>query len=652
MAQRGRRRGLLALVWAAALVAGVSAHEGHDAAPAAPGWGALPYAPPVPGSYELPPIRAAADGAFVDDAGAERRLHEIYRDGITVLSFIYTQCPDANGCPLASFVVGQAAADLAKDAALAPRVRFVSLSFDIARDTPAALADYAKHFRKPGIEWIFGVPRDAATLAALLAAYGQDVERSADGGSFSHVLRVFLIDGEGRIRNEYTTSFLHAAMLAADVRTLALAARDGSRPPRSTAPRSTAPRSTAPLSTAPPGAALPGPGDDKRGYERADYATRSRALTAREAAPAALRERITAPPRGLPREALNGPVPSEAQIALGRRLFFDRRLSHNDTLACAGCHVPDQGFTNNELMTPIGIEGRTVKRNAPTILNVGFLPRLFQDAREQRLEQQAWGPLLAFNEMGNPSIGYVLDELAGLPEYAPLFAAAFPDEPRPTMTTLGAALAAYERALVAGDSDFDRWHYGGDANALSSVAQRGYTLFTGKAGCSACHLLGENSALFTDHELHNTGIGYRHSMRPSGGGTLDVIVAPGQRLAVAGADIAAASEVPPNDLGRYEVTLDPADRWRYRTPSLRNVALTAPYMHDGSLPTLAAVIDFYAAGAVPNEGLDPRLRPLTLSTEERDALRAFLESLTGRDVATLVRDAYAAPIGDRGAPPR
>jgi cytochrome c peroxidase len=348
---------------------------------------------------------------------------------------------------------------------------------------------------------------------------------------------------------------------------------------------------------------------------------------------------------------LNGPVPSGAQIALGRTLFFDRRLSHNDTLSCAGCHVPDQGFTNNELMTPIGIEGRTVRRNAPTILNVGYLPRLFHDAREPRLEQQAWGPLLAFNEMGNPSIGHVLDELAALPEYAPLFAAAFPDEPRPTMTTLGAALAAYERALVAGDSPYDRWRYGGDADALSPAARRGFDLFTGAAGCSACHLEGAESALFTDHELHNTGIGYRHSMRPSAG-TLQVTVAPGEHLAVAGADIAAASAAPPNDLGRYEITFDPADRWRYRTPSLRNVALTAPYMHDGSLPTLDAVIAYYAGGGVPNEGLDPRLRPLDLSTADRDALRAFLESLTGGDVATLVHDAYAAPVGNRGASPR
>lgn len=614
------------------------AHDAHDTAPAAPGWTALPYSPPTPGSYALPAIRAAADGEFVDDTGTIRQLHALYREGITVLSFIYTQCPDANGCPLASFVVGQAAADIGKDASLRGRVRFVSLSFDRTRDTAAALADYAKHFRKPGVEWIFGVPRDDASLDALLEAYGQDVERSPDGGSFSHVLRVYLVDAQGRIRNEYTTSFLHASMLAADIRTLAMAATATTEP--------------APTADASGSGVVPGPGDDKRGYETDQYATRSRALTARAAAPAALRELVTAPPLGLPRDALNGPVPSAAQIALGRKLFFDRRLSHNDTLACAGCHVPDQGFAQNELMTPIGIEGRTVKRNAPSLLNVGFMRHLFHDGREDRLEQQVWGPLLAFNELGNPSIGYVIDELAGLPEYAPLFAAAFPDEPQPTMYTIGAALAAYERALMAGDSPFDRWRYGKNPEALPPDAQRGFELFTGKAGCSGCHLIGDDAALFTDHAWHNTGVGFRRSMQSTTTGALDVQVAPGERLAVERTHVAASSEIPPNDLGRYEVTLDPADRWRYRTPSLRNIALTAPYMHNGSLPTLEAVIAFYDGGGVPNEGIDPRIKPLGLDAAERADLRAFLDSLTGGNVGTLVRDAYAAPIGDRGTQAR
>jgi cytochrome c peroxidase len=637
---RGRPRGgpgrLLALL--VALLAGPSAlaHESHDkhaagtgpAVPPAPGYRDLPYAPPVPGSYRLPAIRAAADASLVDDTGTARRLHELYDDRITVLSFIYTHCPDANGCPLASFVVSQAAARVARDPALAARVRFVSLSFDPARDTPEVLANYARSFRKPGVDWIFGAPPGEEAVAPILAAYGQDLERDPSGLPYSHVLRVYLIDAEHRIRNEYTTSFLHSEMLHADIATLAL--DDGDR---------------AALAAVPSRATSLGPGDDKAGYERSDYTTRSRALTVRDARTADLSRGFETFPLGLPREDLNGPVPSTAEIALGRRMFFDRRLSHNDTIACASCHLPDQGFTNNELMTPIGIEGRTVKRNAPSLYNVGLLPRLFHDARESRLEQQVWSPLLAANEMGNPSIGYVLDELRELPEYPALFRAAFPSESVPTMENVGRALAAYQRSLLAGDSPFDRWRYGGDAAAMEPRAREGFDLFTGKAGCSGCHLVGERSAMFTDHGLHNTGVGYRRSMARAG--TLSVMVAPGTTLEVETATIADSSERPPNDLGRYEVTLDPADRWRFRTPGLRNVALSAPYMHDGSLRTLEEVIDFYDAGGVPNEGLDARIRPLGLSAAERAALRDFLLSLTGSDVATLIRDANAVPIGDR-----
>lgn len=628
---RRRSGGALLTLIAITVMAQATAHEAHRAANAAatdvaPGYLALPYAPPTPGTYALPPIRPAADGAIIDDTGTPRRLHALFDQRITVLSFIYTHCDDANGCPLASFVISQAAADIARVPALAAKVRFVSLSFDPQRDTPALLGRYARPFRKPGVDWVFGTTADEAALTVLLAAYGQDIERDASGGTFSHVLRVYLIDSDARIRNEYTTSFLHSSMLAADIRTLAMAASPAAEVPGSTSL---------------------GPGDDKSGYEDAAYVTRSRALTARDAAPADLRATLTELPLGLPRDALNGPLPTDAQIALGRQLFFDRRLSHNDTLACASCHIPDQGYTNNELMTPIGIEGRTVKRNAPSLFNVGLLPELFHDARESRLEQQIWGPLLASNEMGNPSISYVLDELRTLPGYRAQFAAAFPQAPAPSMETLGLALAAYERALVSGDSPFDRWRYGGDAAALPAAARAGYALFTGKAGCSGCHLVGESAALFTDHELHNTGLGYRRSMASPQ--TLDVLVGPGTRLAVAPGIVAASSETPPSDLGRYEVTLDPADRWRYRTPSLRNVALTAPYMHDGSLRSLDDVIAFYAAGGQPNEGLDPRLKPRRLTAAERTELRAFLDSLTGSNVDILVRDAFAVPIGDRQA---
>jgi len=337
---------------------------------------------------------------------------------------------------------------------------------------------------------------------------------------------------------------------------------------------------------------------------------------------------------------------TEAKIALGRKLFYDRRLSLNNTFSCAMCHIPEQGFTSNEMATAVGFEGRSVRRNAPTIYNAAYLTRLFHDGREYNLEQQVWGPLLATNEMANPAVGTLIEKIRGLPDYRGRFEAAF-DGRGPTMETVGMALASYQRTLVSGTSPFDRWHYGGDQQALEEPARRGFDLFTGKAGCAACHLVGENVALFTDNRLHNTGVGFRESMQPEPR-TRRVAVAPGIVLDVPSSVIGSVSQPLASDLGLYEVTQDPADRWKYRTPSLRNVALSAPYMHNGSLATLRDVVELYNAGGVPNEVLDPLIRPLGLSQTEIDDLVAFLESLTGDNVDALVSDAFAAPVGDPG----
>ncbi|MGI9234034.1 MAG: cytochrome-c peroxidase, partial [Woeseiaceae bacterium] len=206
------------------------------------------------------------------------------------------------------------------------------------------------------------------------------------------------------------------------------------------------------------------------------------------------------------------------------------------------------------------------------------------------------------------------------------------------------ALANYQRMLVSGDSGFDRWYFDKDKKALSAAAQRGFALFRGKARCVACHTVGSDFALFTDGEFHNTGIGYYATMRPAVA-ELDVLLAPGRSEQVRTDLLETTGTVQFSDLGRYEVTGLPADRWRYRTPTLRNVALTAPYMHDGSLASLRDVLEFYNRGGVPNEVLDPLIRPLGLRDTEIDDLLAFLRSLTGSNVGALVADAFAAPIG-------
>jgi len=389
-----------------------------------------------------------------------------------------------------------------------------------------------------------------------------------------------------------------------------------------------------------------GPGDVKTGYETNTYETRSISVLNRKGAPADLMRVLQSAPRGLP------PVPvpkdnpmTKQKVMLGRKLFFDRRLSLNETMSCAMCHIPEQGFTNNELATAVGIEGRTVRRNAPTIYNVAYFSHIFHDGRETRLEYQVWQPMLNVNEMANPSFGFVVEKLRHFPDYKGLFESAFAGR-GPGIETIGMAIAAYERTIVSGNSAFDSWYFGKDESALSESAQRGFRLFSGKAGCMACHVIKEDYALFTDDAFHNTGLGWRFSAGEDQA-EIPVQVAPGVKIMVPKKVIDSVGNPPPSDLGRYEVTQDPADRWRYKTPILRNVALTAPYMHNGVFGTLKDVVSFYNKGGIPNPGLDPSIRPLGLTDDEMADIIAFLQSLTGDNVETLVRDAFAAPIGDR-----
>ncbi|MCC6469779.1 MAG: methylamine utilization protein MauG [Alphaproteobacteria bacterium] len=328
--------------------------------------------------------------------------------------------------------------------------------------------------------------------------------------------------------------------------------------------------------------------------------------------------------------------PTPAKVALGRKLFFDRRLSVNGTMSCGMCHVPAQGFAANELRTPLGVEGRSVRRNAPTILNVAYYERLFHDGREATLEAQVWAPLLAGNEMGNRSGQAVVDRIAALPDYAGLFESAY-DGLRPDAQTVGRALAAYERSLVSGGARFDRWWFGGERGALTAQEREGFAIFLFRGGCAQCHRVEERHALFTDQRYHNTGTG--HARLDAARRPVRVELAPGvfTTLAPEAVDKVGAPDV--SDAGRMEVTGDPADRWKYRTPSLRNVALTAPYMHDGSLATLEEVVEFYDRGGGEDPDKADWLFPLHLSAADKRALVAFLKTLTGANIEALVREA-------------
>ncbi|MEM8501368.1 MAG: cytochrome c peroxidase [Pseudomonadota bacterium] len=603
----------------------------------APGYQALRFEAPAAGSYDLPELGIAGNGPVLLSDGQAVQLHDLLGDRYVLLSFIYTQCDDVNGCPLATFVTSKVQNAVMRSNVLRNQVRFVSLSFDPGNDTPQAMRKYGSSFVKPGFDWRFVTTGSLQELDPILAQYDQSVLRELDengeaSGAISHILRVFLIDKQRRFRNIYSTSFLHPTTVLNDLETLVMADAEQAREIEQE-------------SNSDQNVSLHGAGDFKGGYDQTAYTTQADSLQQRTGQAMNLLANARKPGLGLPvlpRSELKNLT--KDKIELGRTLFFDRRLSLNNTFSCAMCHVPEQGFASNELATAVGFEGRTVRRNAPSLYNAALLPSLFHDARETSLEQQIWAPLLARNEMANPSVGFVIDKIKNDPDYVKDFETSFGKD-QITMQTVGEAFASYQRTLLSANSPFDRWYFAKDDNAVSESAKRGFELFLGKASCVSCHSIGERSALFTDSLLHNTGIGYARSMytQPA---SRKVLLAPGVWIDVDTSAIADASEPIPSDLGRYEITQNPIDRWKYRTAGLRNIALSAPYMHDGSLATLKDVLDFYNRGGEANPLLDPLMRPLDLSQGELNDLLAFLLSLTGDNVDELISDAFAAKVSN------
>jgi cytochrome c peroxidase len=292
-------------------------------------------------------------------------------------------------------------------------------------------------------------------------------------------------------------------------------------------------------------------------------------------------------PTGLDPRPENSANPlSAAKVRLGRQLFFDPILSADGTLACASCHQPAHGFTSGE-PRPRGIGGRMGMRKAPTLFNRAYGTSFFWDGRETTLESQALKPIEDPIEMGS-HMPEVLKRLRDHKEYPTRFATAFPDGV--TQENLGKAIASFERVLLRGDSRVDSFRSKGQATALTTQERHGLWLYESKAGCWRCH----SGANFTDERFHNTGI------------------AIGKK---------------PEDSGRSRITGRDEDRGKFKTPTLRGVALTAPYMHDGSLATLEAVVEFYNAGGGADPRRDAALAPLHLSAEESAALIAFLKAL-------------------------
>ena len=285
----------------------------------------------------------------------------------------------------------------------------------------------------------------------------------------------------------------------------------------------------------------------------------------------------------------NNPI-SEAKIELGRKLYFDPRLSKDGSVSCATCHDPDKGFSDAR-PTSLGIGRQAGARNAPTVMNRLFSQEQFWDGRAADLEAQALGPIQNPIEMGH-TLPEMVSNLKALSGYAPEFQAAF-GSPEINPDRVGQAIATYERTVLAGTSPFDRYQ-AGEKTMLSESAVRGMTLFNdaARANCVTCHA-GFN---FTDESYHNLGVGM---------------------------------DKPNPDWGRFGVTKDEFDKGAFKTPTLRNIAQSGPYMHDGSEATLLDVVKFYDRGGLKNQWLSKEMKPLNLTDQDRADLVAFLESLTG-----------------------
>jgi len=292
---------------------------------------------------------------------------------------------------------------------------------------------------------------------------------------------------------------------------------------------------------------------------------------------------IPALPKGLDKLPIPDDNPLTAEkIALGRQLYFDTRLSRDSTISCASCHDPKKGWSNGDRFAT-GVREQIGGRSAPTIINAAYAPLQFWDGRATGLEGQALGPIQNPIEM-DMTLGEVVDRLNKIEGYRNQFQKVFGTDV--TERGIAQAIASFERTILSGDAPYDRFK-AGDTSALSESAQRGMKLFFGKARCSACHV----GANFTDQAFHNVGIG---------------------------------TDADKPDEGRQAISKLLGDRGTFKTPTLREIARTAPYMHDGSVKTLEDVIEHYDKGGVANPQLDEEVFPLKLNDQEKADLVTFL----------------------------
>jgi cytochrome c peroxidase len=338
---------------------------------------------------------------------------------------------------------------------------------------------------------------------------------------------------------------------------------------------------------------------------------------------------LTTPPPGIDPVAwatIYVPAGNEAtaeRIGLGRKLYFDTRLSKDGTLACATCHDVSRGFTDHRSVSE-GIGDHLGKRSAPTTMNAALLQSQFWDGRAPTLEEQAKLPILNPIEMGHPDAASAMAAVNTDPAYRGMFLKAYGRAPN--YDDLGRAIASFERTLIFLDAPFDRFA-AGDGTALSPAAQRGVALFNGKARCVSCHMINSSNPLGTDNRFHNIGVSARkQNFEALAGQALGIL---NQNSNTEALD-KLAIQTDMSELGRFLVSKQRQDIGSFKTEQLRNVGLTAPYMHDGSLHTLWDVMDHYNKGGETNAYLDGGIEPLNLSENEINDVVAFLFALTDR----------------------
>jgi cytochrome c peroxidase len=337
------------------------------------------------------------------------------------------------------------------------------------------------------------------------------------------------------------------------------------------------------------------------------------------------------------------PVPEDnpqtpEKIALGKKLFEDKRFSADGTISCSSCHDPARAFIDG-LPLAEGIKNLKGTRNTPTVVNSAYYDTQFWDGRRPNLEEQAKDPFVNSVEHGlgqaHDFHKFIVNLVVSDAKYREQFKKVFGVKPKDiTIDHVTKAIASFERTIISGDSAFDRYQYGDEEEALSEAAKKGLELYRGKARCQECHAISENYALFTDNKFHNLGVGFK-KIQPRLREIVHEVRKAEKDAQEIDESILTRGEI--SELGRFVITMQLSDIGAFKTPGLRNIAVTGPYMHDGSLASLREVMELYNKGGEKNPFLGS-VRVLDLTEQEIEEVIAFLKSLTSPQYLHLMKD--------------